>query len=297
MSALVIKYINFYGSYLANPFLISLWYIGRTPWGRESRRALWGVAVLTAIFIWARFFEPGLVIVRETDVDANFFEPGEEMRIGVIADLHVGIYKDESFVQEVVDRINELDIEYVFIPGDFIYEVGKGELDTLLNPLKNIQVPVYGVLGNHDFEPSWASGLDDLRNVLKNADVTLIDNKHVVLGEVTLVGLGSRWFSQDDVSTLDAFSEEDTIIVLAHNPDTTLDYTNDIPDITITGHTHCGQIRIPWLYKLVIPVEGDFDKGLTKEKHTQLYITCGVGEIGLPMRLFNPPVIDVLTIK
>lgn len=62
----------------------------------------------------------------------------------------------------------------------------------------------------------------------------------------------------------------------------------------MAGHTHGGQLRIPFLYKKAIPTEGDFDRGLSQEDTTLLFTTAGVGETALPMRLFNPPCIDVL---
>ncbi len=109
--------------------------------------------------------------------------------------------------------------------------------------------------------------------------------------------MGDRWGQEDNVKLLDTFSEKDNVVVLTHDPDTTLDYTNNNADLTLVGHTHCGQMRIPWLYKYAIPTKGPFDKGLTQEKYTQLYITCGVGETALPLRLFNPPVIDILNLQ
>ena len=81
---------------------------------------------------------------------------------------------------------------------------------------------------------------------------------------------------------------------MAHNPDTALEYENSIPDITICGHTHGGQIRIPFLYKQTIPCEGNFDQGLYETKYGKVFVTAGLGEVGLPMRLGIPPTIEIL---
>jgi predicted MPP superfamily phosphohydrolase len=77
-------------------------------------------------------------------------------------------------------------------------------------------------------------------------------------------------------------------VVLAHNPDTISKYdlldSETLPDLTVVGHTHCGQIRLPviypMIYRSILPTEGDFDCGLTRHKingvDTQLFITPGL---------------------
>lgn len=128
--------------------------------------------------------------------------------------------------------------------------------------------------------------------------VLFLQNDVIELSGFYLVGLGEHTGGEDNVRMLDEFDQSDTVVVLTHNPDTTLNYRNNNADLTIVGHTHCGQIRPPLLYPLIrrwyVPVEGDFDCGLTEEKRTTLFITPGVGEVGLPMRFFAPPTIDIL---
>jgi predicted MPP superfamily phosphohydrolase len=68
-------------------------------------------------------------------------------------------------------------------------------------------------------------------------------------------------------------------------------------DLTLVGHTHCGQIRIPWLYRAVIPTEGPFDGGWSETPAGELFITCGLGEVGLPMRFRTPPVVEVIEVR
>ena len=67
--------------------------------------------------------------------------------------------------------------------------------------------------------------------------------------------------------------------------------------LAVAGHTHGGQIRIPGLYRRVIPTRYPFDRGLHTFPPVPTFVTSGLGESGLPLRLFNPPVIDVLDIE
>jgi len=100
------------------------------------------------------------------------------------------------------------------------------------------------------------------------------------------------------VRLLKNFHVVNNVIVLTHNPDTVLNYNNYNADITLVGHTHCGQIRLPLIHDrlrpYIYPVEGDFDCGYKRTKYTQLFITPGLGEVIVPLRRRNPPTISVI---
>jgi predicted MPP superfamily phosphohydrolase len=82
-----------------------------------------------------------------------------------------------------------------------------------------------------------------------------------------------------------------------HNPDSLEKFPESISDLALAGHTHGWQIRIPILYKKVIPTLWSYDKWYTQEKKSKLFITSGLWEVWLPMRFLNPPVIDVINLK
>ncbi len=285
VSKLILVETIYWGSFLVFPFLALLYYKRY----KIPRVMMFILLLLSISFIWSRFIETQIITVNETVIQSGF-----NGNIALIADTHLGAFKSEKFLKRVVEKINQQDIDYVFIAGDFTYEPNPDELDKLFSVLENINKPVYAVLGNHDVERPGQPIRKDLVKVLKDNNLTILNNDIVVLNDFVLVGLGDAWTAEDNVEILENISTDKSVVVLAHNPDTISKYTNSNADITLTGHTHCGQIRIPFLYKYVIPTEGNFDKGLTSERFTKLFITCGLGEVGLPMRLFNPPVIDVL---
>ena len=283
------KIIIYYASYLVFVLFPLIIFIGiRKQWNRSFLLLL---SLLCTLFIWARFIEPHIIIVQEQTLDL-----GIQKRIALISDLHLGVYKKELFLSKVLQKIEALQPDFILIAGDLTYEPKKEDIQQLFSPLKEIHIPVYVVLGNHDVEKPGPPIRDTLEQVLKGYNVNVLNNNMVSLENFTLVGLGSNWNEEDDVTLLDNFNEQDTVIVLTHNPDTTLKYNNKNADLTLTGHTHCGQIRLPFIYRFVLPVVGNFDKGLYNTGDTSLFITCGVGETGLPMRLFNPPQIDVLNL-
>ena len=109
--------------------------------------------------------------------------------------------------------------------------------------------------------------------------------------------MGSHWFKDDKVELLDQFKEKDKIVILTHNPDTVYSIKRN-NFILLSGHTHGGQIRIPYIYKKLIPVSGEiiWDQGLYKYKNGQVFVSSGIGEIGLPMRFLIPPTIDIINL-
>ena len=185
----------------------------------------------------------------------------------------------------------------LLIAGDFTFYPQKSDLPKLFSPLKNLTMPVYAVLGNHDTERPGEPLRKEMKEVLIQNNVRLLENEILRLKDITLIGMGDRWAGEqgeDDISLLSQVTPEENVLVLVHNPDSITDFPNSNADLTVSGHTHGGQIRIPLLYKKEIPTRGDFDKGLTIEKNTTLFITSGVGEVGLPMRFLNFPEVVVL---
>ncbi len=288
-------------SYAAFPFLIGLiFFTYKNRKGLHKKKskiiALIIFYTLSISFIYARFIERNIVIIQTTEIETGF-----SAKIVVISDTHLGVYKNQDFLKKVVEKINKIkDADAVLIPGDFTYYPTKTQnLTELFEPLKNIKVPVYGILGNHDSEKPGPPLQKELQEALETNNIIFLHNTSTTIKNtnIKLLGLGDEWAKQSDIAKIENFTKEENLIVMTHNPDTTSRYTNAIPDITITGHTHGGQIRLPFVYKSAIPCKGDFDQGLYEEKHGKVFVTSGVGETGLPMRLGIPPVIDILEFK
>ncbi|MCH2188320.1 metallophosphoesterase [Candidatus Gracilibacteria bacterium] len=281
------KEIIFYGSYLVFPFLAYI------IWSKRLSITIRVILIiLSIIFVWSRFIEPYTIRIQHTEIELGF-----QAKIALVADLHIGKYKKKSYVEKLVHTLNTLEVDMVLIAGDFTYYPKKGSLKEIFSPFKDLKHTTYWVLGNHDVEQPGPPLRDELIKALDYEHLHYLNNDVKKISGITLIGLGSHWNREDDTSLLDTYTQQDNIIVLTHNPDTVSKYTNYHADITLVGHTHGGQIRIPWLYKYAIPTRGDFDRGLSTEKYGLLYITAGVGETGLPMRFLNPPTIDILNIK
>lgn len=289
MDKLSLQQAIYYGSYLVFPaigyFGFRLWRGGRNRW---VSIALLGAALL---FTWARFVEPQIILVHEHRAKVGF-----PARIALISDLHLGLYKGAGFLERLVERLNGLEVEVVLIAGDLTHMHDR-PLAELFAPLRALRHKAYAVRGNHDSEMPGPPIERELREALAQAGVRLLENETVRVGSFVVAGLGDMWAARDDVQILRGFKRDDNVVVLMHNPDTSARLPPGLADVALAGHTHGGQIRIPWLYRKVIPTEGPFDRGWHDLPSTRVFVTSGVGESGPPFRLLVPPVIDVIVLE
>jgi len=245
--------------------------------------------VLTLFFIYSRFIEPNLVLIKNKQIKTWF-----NANVVVLSDLHLWVYKDKFFLQKVVDKINTLQwIDFVLIPWDFAYVTTKNnDFVDLFSPLKNLKVPVFATLWNHDLSHPWPEIEKDLIIALEKYNIKLIENKSIKVWDIIILWLWDNFAWTDDINLITKYKKDQNLIVLTHNPDTVLDYKkDDIPDITITWHTHGWQIRIPFIYKYVIPCKWEFDEWFYDYNQNKIFVSSWLWEVWLPMRLFIPPTI------
>lgn len=295
---LALAAILFHGSWLVWPYLA--WALWR--W-RKDRRYIRGCirVALGLLFVWMRFVEPQTIIERETAVPL-----GTGTRIALISDAHLGVYKGAEFIERLAGRLNARPADCVLIAGDFLF-APDAPLDELFSAFRHIRAPVYAVLGNHDsseLPPPHGGDVsrDQLIDALERAGVKVIENQIADCGKLKIAGVGDRWSARQDFRRVAAYKGSAPLLVLTHNPDSAYDVPKGTAALVLAGHTHGGQVRLPLVYRYVIPVKGPFDRGLLAPAEWSddpsgrppVFVTSGVGEIGLPLRLFNPPAIDWL---
>ncbi len=272
----------------------ALWSFRRTG----DRKALALRLTLAISFIWMRFVEPNWITRNETSVAV-----GAPARIVLVSDMHLGAYKNARFVRRIASRVNRERADCLLISGDFLY-AAKEPLDALFAPFRQIDKPVYAVFGNHDRhelsgDRSPADQLIIVKQALARAGVRIIEDELVPCGGVTVAGVGDLWSARSNLAHVRAYRGERPLLLLTHNPDTALAIRQTRVGLVLAGHTHGGQLRIPWLYRKVMPVKGPFDRGLHRpvvDGAPRVFVTSGLGETALPLRAFNPPVIDVLAL-
>lgn len=300
------------------------------------------IFVCQSIVLYGSFVEPRMITIKyyevtmheqgrlDPQIQNRFFIPkrtpnkeSETIRIALIADWHLGPYKKNDYVQRVAEHLDMLDPDIITMPGDFIYTQPSDV--SFLKPLTRLtsRIPTYASLGNHDF--NW-------REQYRQGDLAAIDydfrysQRHTEILEsfgirvlrdqadtltvngqmMEIIGQDDWWATErnDVVDFFNSESSEDTIsILMQHNPDGA--FFQDIPqhiDLIVSGHTHGGQIRLPFvgsLWKIPTEIGNRVDQGwFSLEDPTQmLYVTHGIGETGPRARLFAWPEVVVFDIK
>lgn len=238
----------------------------------------------------------------------------EGMRIAQISDIHYLEWTESFFLREVVDHVNALKPDVVVMTGDFVTygpirwpsqdahkRFALRHMPECASILSGIRCPLrYATLGNHDMMVGGKYVYGDLVDqglpVLRNSAVAIERNGH----RLWLVGLGSacaRDADPDRAFPGSAKHDKDAMIVLAHEPDILPKIAKYGAGLMLAGHTHGGQLCIPFLGPAYLPEYGKkYVRGWFLNGLTQLYVNRGIGAIGIPARLNCPPEITLLTL-
>ena len=221
------------------------------------------------------------------------------LKIVHITDVHYGFLVPYAFVRHLIDRVNALEKDVVVCTGDYIHERNSTkQIERIWPLLCTLQAPlgVYSVLGNHDHWGSTERSLFWLEKSGQNlrGKVTYLERKGKRLW---FAGIGDFWEDPMNMDTiLNHIPEEECRIVLAHNPDSADTPFHGRIDLMIAGHTHGGQINIPFYGSPVLPVRNkNYSFGLKMSpKHHQVFISRGIGWAIYPVRFNCYPEIPIL---
>lgn len=269
-------------------------------------------AVLTAFGggFYARKIEPQLLMVnKQTIVHQNIPSGFIGFKILQFSDTHIGFQYDLKQLNELVNKINELQPDVIFFTGDLMDAPNQfNEIDSLAPILKNLKAPFgqYAIFGNHDH---GGYGSDIYRKVMKDAGFTLLQNE---VSPITLInneliyvaGIDDAMLGRPDIqTTIGDLPQEAYTILLSHAPDLAdqvASYQN--VHLQLSGHSHGGQIQLPFFGALIKPplaekyYEGFYTIGSESNPLT-LYVNRGLGTTRLPFRFFSPPEITVFTLQ
>jgi predicted MPP superfamily phosphohydrolase len=291
--------------------------IGRRAFLQSAAGAVWAASGLGS---YAFAFEPGLRLkVTSYSVTPPNWPVGLTLRAVVLADIHAcEPWMPAARVHAIAELSNALKPDIVFLLGDFsgghtimTDPVMPGEWGRALSALR-APLGAYAVLGNHD----WLHGPlpnmpgDDaagVRGALIGANINVLENDAVRLTKqgrpFWVAGLGDQIAGPkgspggvDDLpGTMALIADAAPVLMLAHEPF----IFRRMPDrvaLTLAGHTHGGQVNLPFAETRLRQAFGDLVYGHIVQQNRNLIISGGLGTSHAPVRFMRPPELVVVTI-
>jgi predicted MPP superfamily phosphohydrolase len=257
------------------------------------------LAAGAAVTAYASLIEPRrLVTVRRRLALPHWPRERNGFRLGFLSDLHAGaLYAGREAIARAVARLNAERPDVALLGGDYVdahplWGGNRVDPETIARELGRLEAPAIAVLGNHD----WRQSGIHMWRALERAGIEVLENRAVETNGVYIAGLADLRNRRVDLAgTLAEVPAGAPVILLSHDPDVFPSVPARVA-LTLSGHTHGGQIAIPLLRRLAIPSRyGErYAHGHIVEEGRHLYVTSGLGTSGLPVRLFAPPEIVVL---
>ncbi|PTA67080.1 metallophosphoesterase [Deinococcus arcticus] len=244
--------------------------------------------------------------------------PGLEapLRVAFLTDLHYGLYIGAGSVRAWVEATNRERPDVVLLGGDQLDSRMDEPPEALLAELARLRAPlgVYGVWGNHDYgsfgfyggrqygpaRGDWQGTRAQLEAAFANAGVTMLRNAGRPLRDDLYVGgVDDLWHGQPDVRAALAEAGKRATLLVMHNPDLLPELPGRV-GLTLCGHTHGGQVRLPFAGAVMVPSRYGqrFAMGWVEgAQGTPAYVSRGLGLSGIPFRNLCEPEVAVMELR
>ena len=203
-----------------------------------------------------------------------------------ISDIHVGNKFDYNYLIESFKKAQAYNPDFVMYTGDFVdYEKEEQftQLETVLKHTVTGNLGTVGVLGNHDYGEDWIEPevANKIVSLLEEYNVTILRNEEIELAGLNIIGLDDYWgLNFNPKEATKKFVKEKPYVALCHNPDVCdLDVWNGYNSWILSGHTHGGQVKPPFLKPPILPVKNKrYSSGkINLDNDRTLYINRALG--------------------
>ncbi|MCD5322494.1 MULTISPECIES: metallophosphoesterase [Pontibacillus] len=259
-------------------------------------------------YYYARYVEPSMLTVQEETISsAKIPASFHNKKILQFSDTHIGFHYDLGQFQQLIESIQSHEPDLLLFTGDLIDAPDKETtltFEKVAAILSKLEAPMgkYWIYGNHDH---GGYGTEVIANTMKEAGFTLLQNNQALIDnsgeQILLAGLDDVMLGKPNIEkALGGNNDELFTILLCHEPDYAESVKHYKVDVQLSGHSHGGQVQIPFLGHLVTPplaeryVEGWYSIGAFP---LSLYVSRGIGTTREPYRFLCRPEYTIHTLK
>lgn len=210
----------------------------------------------------------------------------DRLRVLLVSDIHCGIFLKPETLSKIIGSLMELKPDLVAVCGDIVtgHSSEVNRFLDVLAPLSHAPLGAWYCYGNHDY---FGGNPEDIRNNLKSIGIATLKNESVLLthgnGKFVLGGIDDRILGAPDWDKM-LLRYGPPHLLLAHNPDDFYEAENRGVPLTLSGHTHGGQIRLPNGPPIFRQSRFCLDEGVFAFRASLVAVSRGLGSVGLPWR-------------
>jgi len=258
-------------------------------------------------FFYARDIEPRLLEISHHQIKNSFIPKGfHQFKIIQFSDTHLGFHYDLEQFKKLLKKIMDEKPDIIFFTGDLMDEPNKYyQASSIIPLLQQLEAPFgkFAIYGNHDH---GGYGTDIYKGIMENAGFQLLnnENKEIKLldgSSLHIIGIDDAMLGNPDIGqAVSGIPAESYKILLSHAPDLADEAANYQIHLQLSGHSHGGQIKIPFIGALVkVPFAVKYQEGfyeLSGKSPLTLYVNRGIGTTRLPFRFLTKPELSVFTL-
>ncbi|MGL5507096.1 MAG: metallophosphoesterase [Paraclostridium sp.] len=263
--------------------------------------------LITSLYVYSKYIEPKILITESYSINEDIQDKDDEIKVVQFTDTQLGEFYSIEQLAKVVEKINKQDADIVVFTGDLIDRVSGYEyLEEVPKILSSIEAKLgkFAVWGNHDY---GGGGHNYYKHAMESAGFKVLENETEEINlengkSITVSGLDEVMFRTPKPEVIkNNISEDSFNLLLLHEPDLIDNFINSNINLALAGHSHGGQVEIPFIGAIVTPPYAQkYTDGFYKisgDNKNRIYVNSGLGNTKMVFRFMNIPKISVFNIN